>query len=154
MLFHESFINTRHFQNVVPDPMTSCGPYHPKDTEDNSHNNDSSVGSEENHDTIGILAIDSERRTAAGTSTNGARNKIPGRIGDSPIAGAGAYADQAVGAAACTGDGDVMIRFLPRYHVQNWYLVLIKLKLTWIWSSTWATEFIIENVPDFIVCYD
>jgi len=62
-----------------------------------------------------MLAIDSRGHTAAGTSTNGAKHKIPGRIGDSPIAGAGAYADQDVGAAAGTGDGDIMMRFLPRY---------------------------------------
>lgn len=100
---------------MVPDPTTSCGPYRPKNSEDNSGNDkDLLVGSEENHDTIGVLAIDSEGHTAAGTSTNGAKNKIPGRIGDSPIAGAGAYADQAVGAAAGTGDGDIMMRFLPR----------------------------------------
>ena len=36
------------------------------------------------------------------------------RVGDSPIAGAGAYADSAIGAAACTGNGDIMMRFLPR----------------------------------------
>ncbi|KAL9698391.1 hypothetical protein quinque_001832 [Culex quinquefasciatus] len=49
----------------------------------------------------------------AGTSTNGARNKIPGRVGDSPIPGSGAYADSTVGAAAATGDGDIMMRFMP-----------------------------------------
>ena len=37
------------------------------------------------------------------------------RVGDSPIAGAGAYVDQEVGGAAATGDGDVMMRFLPTY---------------------------------------
>ena len=37
------------------------------------------------------------------------------RVGDSPIAGAGAYVDNDVGGAAATGDGDVMMRFLPRY---------------------------------------
>lgn len=36
------------------------------------------------------------------------------RVGDSPIPGAGAYADSEVGAAVCTGDGDIMMRFLPR----------------------------------------
>ena len=68
---------------------------------------------EKNHDTIGMLALDSEGNLAAGTSTNGAKFKIPGRVGDSPIAGAGAYADNEVGAAAATGDGDVMMRMLP-----------------------------------------
>ena len=37
------------------------------------------------------------------------------RVGDSPIVGAGAYADNDAGAAAATGDGDLMMRFLPRY---------------------------------------
>lgn len=59
--------------------------------------------------------MDSNGKIAAGTSTNGANHKIPGRVGDSPVPGAGAYADQEVGAAAGTGDGDVMMRFLPRY---------------------------------------
>ena len=53
----------------------------------------------------------------AGTTTNGANHKIAGRIGDSPIVGAGAYADNTVGAATETGDGDVMMRFLPSYQV-------------------------------------
>jgi isoaspartyl peptidase/L-asparaginase-like protein (Ntn-hydrolase superfamily) len=44
-------------------------------------------------DTIGMVAIDSKGRVVAGTSTNGKIYKIPGRVGDSPIAGAGAYAD-------------------------------------------------------------
>jgi hypothetical protein len=41
--------------------------------------------------------------------------QVAGRIGDGPIAGAGAYADQSAGAAAATGDGDIMMRFLPTY---------------------------------------
>lgn len=76
-----------------------------------------------------MLAIDSQGQTAAGTSTNGARNKIPGRIGDSPIPGAGAYADQEVGAAAGTGDGDIMMRFLPRYRAPTVVLFCFSLKL-------------------------
>jgi N4-(beta-N-acetylglucosaminyl)-L-asparaginase len=52
-------------------------------------------------------------RIAAGTSTNGASHKIPGRVGDGPIVGAAAYADDDVGACGATGDGDVMMRFLP-----------------------------------------
>lgn len=40
------------------------------------------------------------------------------RVGDSPIAGAGAYVDNDVGGAAATGDGDVMMRFLPRYTIR------------------------------------
>eukprot|EP01065_Artemidia_motanka_P033358 TRINITY_DN40353_c0_g1_i1.p1 TRINITY_DN40353_c0_g1~~TRINITY_DN40353_c0_g1_i1.p1 ORF type:complete len:367 (+),score=115.97 TRINITY_DN40353_c0_g1_i1:63-1103(+) len=69
-----------------------------------------------NHDTIGMVAVDSEGRVRCGTSTNGLRHKIAGRVGDSPIAGAGAYCDDEVGGAAATGDGDVMMRFLPTFY--------------------------------------
>ncbi|CAH0629054.1 unnamed protein product [Chrysodeixis includens] len=68
-----------------------------------------------NHDTIGMVATDSDGNLAAGTSTNGAKFKIPGRIGDSPIPGAGAYVDNDIGGAAATGDGDIMLRFLPSF---------------------------------------
>lgn len=60
-----------------------------------------------------MVSIDSFGNIASGTSTNGARLKIPGRIGDSPITGSGSYVDQEVGGAAATGDGDVLMRFLP-----------------------------------------
>jgi len=58
------------------------------------------------HDTIGMVAIDSNGSIACGTSSNGATYKIPGRVGDSPIAGAGAYCETGVGGATATGDGD------------------------------------------------
>lgn len=51
---------------------------------------------EENHDTIGVIALDQRGRMAVGLSTNGARFRIPGRVGDSPIPGAGGYADSKV----------------------------------------------------------
>lgn len=103
------------WKNVNPDPRKSCGPYRSMDKQEYTVEEYASNVDEDNHDTIGVIAIDSNGHVAAGTSTNGARNKIPGRIGDSPIAGAGAYADQKVGAAAGTGDGDVMMRFLPSF---------------------------------------
>ena len=68
-----------------------------------------------NHDTIGIVVIDANGDIACGTSTNGLANKVPGRTGDSPIPGAGCYVDNQVGAAAATGDGDVMMRFSPTF---------------------------------------
>ncbi|XP_012144843.2 N(4)-(Beta-N-acetylglucosaminyl)-L-asparaginase [Megachile rotundata] len=104
------------WKNVLPDPEENCGPYHTMESfMNNKEKEHESYITEENHDTIGVIAIDSNGHIAAGTSTNGARNKIPGRIGDSPIAGAGAYADQSVGAAAATGEGDIMMRFLPSF---------------------------------------
>ncbi|XP_066603169.1 N(4)-(Beta-N-acetylglucosaminyl)-L-asparaginase-like [Prorops nasuta] len=110
------------WKNVEPNPKTSCGPYHPinnyhqrfKTSEYQLRNKIPTID-ENNHDTIGVIAMDVHGHIAAGTSTNGAIYKIPGRIGDSPIPGAGAYADQEVGAAAGTGDGDVMMRFLPSF---------------------------------------
>lgn len=66
--------------------------------------------SENNHDTIGIIVVDQTGDLACGTTTNGAANKIAGRVGDSPVAGAGCYVDNDVGGAAATGDGDVMMR--------------------------------------------
>lgn len=60
-----------------------------------------------------MVAVDNEGNIASGTSTNGARFKIPGRVGDAPITGSGSYVDQTVGGAAATGDGDVLMRFLP-----------------------------------------
>lgn len=68
------------------------------------------------HDTVGTIARDIAGNLCVGCSTNGRLFKLPGRVGDSPIPGAGAYCDQAVGAAAATGNGDVMMRFLPTFH--------------------------------------
>lgn len=104
------------WNDVSPNPAHSCGPYKPSFHQTNADKLNLKFSSN-NHDTIGMLAIDSEQRIASGTSTNGANHKIPGRVGDSPIAGAGSYADSSVGAAAATGDGDVMMRFLPSFYV-------------------------------------
>lgn len=68
------------------------------------------------HDTVGSIALDAAGNLCVGCSTNGREFKIPGRVGDSPIPGAGAYGDQQVGGAVATGNGDVMMRFLPTYH--------------------------------------
>jgi N4-(beta-N-acetylglucosaminyl)-L-asparaginase len=70
-----------------------------------------------NHDTLGMVAMDARGNFAAGCTTSGIRGKVPGRVGDTPIIGAGAYVDNAVGGAAGTGDGDVMMRFLLSFHV-------------------------------------
>jgi N4-(beta-N-acetylglucosaminyl)-L-asparaginase len=62
-----------------------------------------------------MIVIDEKGDIAAGTSTNGASHKIPGRVGDSPIIGSGAYVDNEVGAACGTGDGDTLMKYLPAY---------------------------------------
>jgi beta-aspartyl-peptidase (threonine type) len=60
-------------------------------------------------DTVGAVAIDGEGRTAAATSTGGTPKKRMGRVGDSPLVGAGAYADDRVGAVSATGWGEPII---------------------------------------------
>lgn len=73
--------------NVIPSPDASCGPYVPMSDDflTPSHDNYKSFFSSNNHDTIGMVAIDLNGNIAAGTSTNGANHKIAGRVGDSPI---------------------------------------------------------------------
>jgi beta-aspartyl-peptidase (threonine type) len=60
--------------------------------------------------TVGAVARDAEGRCAAATSTGGMVNKRVGRVGDSPIIGAGTYADDEAGASSTTGNGEAMIR--------------------------------------------
>lgn len=64
----------------------------------------------ENHDTIGLLALDKNGDLAGACTTSGAAYKFHGRVGDSPIIGAGLYVDNAVGAATATGWGEAVIR--------------------------------------------
>ncbi|XP_043560809.1 N(4)-(Beta-N-acetylglucosaminyl)-L-asparaginase-like isoform X1 [Chiloscyllium plagiosum] len=117
---HADWLNQRcqpnFWKNVVPYAETSCGPYKPMKTPLSKQNRiPAQLGNIHNHDTIGMVVIDKTGSVAAGTSTNGLSHKIPGRVGDSPIVGAGAYADSTAGAAAATGIGDIMMRFLPSY---------------------------------------
>lgn len=60
--------------------------------------------------TVGAVALDSDGHLAAATSTGGVRWQLPGRVGDSPVIGAGTYADDATCAVSCTGDGELIIR--------------------------------------------
>ncbi|WP_372757523.1 N(4)-(beta-N-acetylglucosaminyl)-L-asparaginase [Mariniflexile sp.] len=64
----------------------------------------------ENHDTISMLLLDEEGNLSGGCTTSGAAWKIHGRVGDSPIIGAGLFLDNEVGAAAATGLGEAVIR--------------------------------------------
>jgi isoaspartyl peptidase/L-asparaginase-like protein (Ntn-hydrolase superfamily) len=60
--------------------------------------------------TVNVLALDSAGNLCAGVSTSGYPGKYPGRVGDSALIGAGNYCDGAIGAAACTGRGELAIR--------------------------------------------
>ena len=61
-------------------------------------------------DTVGAVAIDHRGDIAVGNSTGGRPFKHPGRVGDSPLVGCGLYADNTLGGAACTGEGEAIIR--------------------------------------------
>jgi beta-aspartyl-peptidase (threonine type) len=60
--------------------------------------------------TVGAVALDRQGDMAAGTSTGGTQNKAPGRVGDTPVIGAGTYADNLAGAASATGWGEAILR--------------------------------------------
>lgn len=64
----------------------------------------------ENHDTIGMLAMDADGRIAGACTTSGMAYKVRGRVGDSPIIGAGLFIDGDVGGATATGVGEAVIR--------------------------------------------
>ncbi|WP_261910370.1 isoaspartyl peptidase/L-asparaginase [Salmonella enterica] len=65
----------------------------------------------------GEMALDHSGNLAAATSTGGMTNKLPGRVGDSPLVGAGCYANNASVAVSCTGTGEVFIRTLAAYDI-------------------------------------
>jgi len=64
----------------------------------------------DNHGTVGCVALDTMGNLCAGTSTGGMTGKRYGRIGDTPVIGAGTYADNASCAVSCTGHGEYFIR--------------------------------------------
>ena len=69
----------------------------------------------EKHGTVGAVARDARGNLAAATSTGGFNNKPAGRVGDSPIIGAGTYAQNGVCAVSCTGQGEIFIRRVAAY---------------------------------------
>jgi N4-(beta-N-acetylglucosaminyl)-L-asparaginase len=71
----------------------------------------------DDHDTIGLCALDVDGNLAVGCTTSGMAWKVPGRVGDSPIIGSGLYVDNAVGACAGTGHGDEMMQAVVSFRV-------------------------------------
>lgn len=74
---------------------------------------------DEKFGTVGAVALDKSGNLAAATSTGGMTNKRWGRVGDSPIIGAGTYADNAACAVSCTGHGEYFIRLAVAARVAN-----------------------------------
>jgi N4-(beta-N-acetylglucosaminyl)-L-asparaginase len=64
----------------------------------------------ENHDTIGLLALDNQGNLSGACTTSGMAYKLHGRVGDSPIIGAGLFVDNEIGAACATGVGEAVIK--------------------------------------------
>jgi N4-(beta-N-acetylglucosaminyl)-L-asparaginase len=75
------------------------------------------TGGEDDHDTIGMLALDAQGRLAASCTTSGMSYKMHGRVGDSPIIGAGLFVDGEFGAAVCTGVGEIAMRTVASFLV-------------------------------------
>lgn len=75
------------------------------------------IDAERKMGTVGAVALDAHGNLAAATSTGGVTNKLPGRVGDSPLIGAGCYADNQSVAVSCTGSGEMFIRLLAAYDV-------------------------------------
>lgn len=67
--------------------------------------------------TVGCVALDQEGNLAAGTSTGGLTNKKFGRVGDSPLVGAGTFADNRTAAISCTGHGEFFIRSVAAHDI-------------------------------------
>lgn len=69
--------------------------------------------------TVGAVALDGDGHLAAATSTGGVRGQLPGRVGDSPLIGAGTYADDSTCAVSATGDGELIVRALVAAEVAS-----------------------------------
>ncbi|HEU0065005.1 MAG TPA: N(4)-(beta-N-acetylglucosaminyl)-L-asparaginase [Flavisolibacter sp.] len=97
-------------KNAKYDPMTI-----PKLLEEKKTNHIS--GQKDNHDTIGMLALDSQGNLSGACTTSGMAFKMRGRVGDSPIIGAGLFVDNEVGAATSTGVGEEVVRICGSHTV-------------------------------------
>ena len=106
----------------------------------------------ENHDTIGMVALDASGDLAGACTTSGLAFKIHGRVGDSPIIGAGMYVDNEIGAAAATGRGEAVTKTCGSFLVVE----LMRRGLSPQDACRKALERIIEKSggkPDFQVAY-
>ena len=85
--------------------------YQPRmNIENDLYKKDPMPGGKDNHDTIGLIAMDAKGNIAGGCSTSGMAYKMRGRVGDSPVIGAGLFVDNEIGAATSTGVGEEVIR--------------------------------------------
>jgi N4-(beta-N-acetylglucosaminyl)-L-asparaginase len=100
---------------------------------------------QENHDTIGMLAIDKNGRISGACSTSGMAYKMPGRVGDSPIIGAGLFVDGDIGGAAATGSGELVMKTLGSFLVVE----LMRNGMSPSEACEQAVKRIAKKIPDF-----
>jgi len=86
-------------------------------TVDKARPDEGPFGREKKFGTVGCVALDVHGNLAAGTSTGGMTNKKHGRVGDTPIIGAGTYANNKTCAVSCTGHGEFFIRSVVAYDI-------------------------------------
>jgi N4-(beta-N-acetylglucosaminyl)-L-asparaginase len=93
--------------------------YDPKQSIDilNQQSKQNIPGQQDNHDTIGMIALDGDGNLSGACTTSGMAFKMRGRVGDSPIIGAGLYVDNEVGAATSTGVGEEVVRICGSHTV-------------------------------------
>jgi N4-(beta-N-acetylglucosaminyl)-L-asparaginase len=99
----------------------------------------------ENHDTIGMLALDSQGRMCGACTTSGLAFKMHGRVGDSPIIGAGMFVDGNVGGAVATGTGELVMKTLGTFLVVE----LMRNRMTPDEACREAVKRIAAKIPDF-----
>eukprot|EP00611_Tribonema_gayanum_P001238 TRINITY_DN1090_c0_g2_i2.p1 TRINITY_DN1090_c0_g2~~TRINITY_DN1090_c0_g2_i2.p1 ORF type:complete len:327 (-),score=85.10 TRINITY_DN1090_c0_g2_i2:1131-2039(-) len=92
------------------DGTAAAGPAPASNTSTGTAGKTASLEDDAPHDTIGMICLDVNGHLVAGTSTSGWPFKHPGRVGDSPVVGAGLYCDDDAGAAVATGDGEEILR--------------------------------------------
>ncbi len=100
---------------------------------------------QENHDTIGMLAIDSKGRLSGACTTSGMGYKLPGRVGDSPIIGAGLFVDGEVGGAVATGTGELVMKTLGTFLVVE----MMRNGMSPSQACEEAVKRITQKIPDY-----
>ncbi len=100
---------------------------------------------EENHDTIGMLAIDNEGRMSGACTTSGMGYKLPGRVGDSPIIGAGLFVDGEIGGAVATGSGELVMKTLGSFLVVE----MMRSGMSPSRACEEAVKRIVKKIPDY-----
>jgi len=85
---------------------------HPANAAKPVQKTDGADGPDASGGTVGAVALDSQERLVAGTSTGGTRFKYPGRVGDSPLIGCGCYSDVEAGGVSCTGHGEGIMKIV------------------------------------------